>query len=771
MTAAIIFSKNRAMQLDALLRSILLHVPWLNFRDVHILHTAEPSYSQAYAELCGQWPKANWHEQRDFDVDVRLLVKTIERAQICFLVDDDLFYGEAPEPKFEGGISFSFRLGKNITACYNKPEEPLADFTYLFSLDGNVYPVGLVRSWLDSVPAFATPNHMEALVNKGAGHVYRGLVAFADQSSLVNIPHNIVTSAWKNRSMGQSAAELNRLFLDGWRVDLPKTFSGMPGSRGMDVNAVHMEIPYRFRMKTGAAILDSSDPDLHITTPLFSICHATARLPFGWVDAFRQAFENADRCDRLEYILCVDQKSEQQLSETIAQSGDMSGREFKVVVNHGRPCAVDAWNAAAAAATGAILIDQQDDCFFPPHWDTELLKVIGDRDPLQEQFHVHVSRSDNDRILFGVRIYSRARYEHQSYSQCPEYESMFADDDITERAYKDGVVIEATHLMFEERHPVFRKGEWDEVYARENSPDRYRAGKETIERRRREFGFGPENLPVRGLDIRSLSWTEPGRVPLGRTPSGQLTTNAEKSHNTSSKRKHILFCLSGESFNRFWVIHWTQIMVQLFQKFDATPVFGYTTNVYLTRHEYLSDIKKVKPDYVVWMDDDNLVTADQIETLIVDLDENPELDGVAGWCKAAFTPPILSCGTLHREGWPQPFTEEGLMACDSDLISIDYTGFPLFVTRPDVYGKLGSFPFRAVCSDHFGHNGQAGEDISFCLRARRGSTTLHMDDKQTELVGRGLQFAVDRRVKVPHMKTGDLNGTVREKELVAVNAP
>ena len=47
-----------------------------------------------------------------------------------------------------------------------------------------------------------------------------------------------------------------------------------------------------------------------------------------------------------------------------------------------------------------------------------------------------------------LQIMSRAYYSQRGYAMYPEYESMYADNDFTEHARHDGVVIDARHLVF-----------------------------------------------------------------------------------------------------------------------------------------------------------------------------------------------------------------------------------------------------------------------------------------------------------------------------------
>jgi hypothetical protein len=88
-------------------------------------------------------------------------------------------------------------------------------------------------------------------------------------------------------------------------------------------------------------------------------------------------------------------------------------------------------------------------------------------------------RTDN---LLCMAILTRARYKQQGYLFHPEFFSMFSDNHFTDRAYADGVVIEAKDIVIEHMHPAFGLAEMDETYARSNAPANYEAGLATYEK-------------------------------------------------------------------------------------------------------------------------------------------------------------------------------------------------------------------------------------------------------------------------------------------------
>ena len=119
---------------------------------------------------------------------------------------------------------------------------------------------------------------------------------------------------------------------------------------------------------------------------------------------------------------------------------------------------------------------------YPKGWDQSLLEVVAGK---TGEFVVHVSSGGpRDNTLMAPQIMSRARYERLGYVFHPDYLSMYADDEFTEHAYSDGVVIEARHLLFPQSHPHHGTAEWDEVYTWENRPEAYEKGREVFERRK-----------------------------------------------------------------------------------------------------------------------------------------------------------------------------------------------------------------------------------------------------------------------------------------------
>jgi len=217
--------------------------------------------------------------------------------------------------------------------------------------------------------------------------------------------------------------------------------------------------------------------------PEFSILHPTIRFP-GWQSAWRAWIDRADHPEEIEYWLVVD-------------AGDVDNiKPFwlaaHLLYNYGRACYVDAQNAAARACTGQFIITAADDWFPCPHWDTMLLDLVPDPLAIEAVVKVHAPHHSG---LIIYPIMTRAYYAKPGRGGCPngelfypDYLSMGSDDDLTEYATRDGVVIDAPHMIFDHRHPSLGLSEMDEAYKHVQSEEAWLA-KDIVLARRRKEGF------------------------------------------------------------------------------------------------------------------------------------------------------------------------------------------------------------------------------------------------------------------------------------------
>jgi hypothetical protein len=265
---AIVFSKNRPCQLDALLTSLERNAPGVF--DRHILwHADTADFERGYKacirrNLGLRCPL--WRRDTDFRQDV--LHWLPETGPVIFFTDDSVLYRPMPPlPSVFGGDlgAYSLRLGRNTTRCFPHDREqnvPVnfiyvrddddgavwewrvadGDFGYPASLDGHLLLAQDVRRMVGDWP-FTNPNMLEDLM---AGQAYQNLrpcMASFGKSCLVGIPHNRVACTHMtnrttvvNASYPSSPEALNEMFLNGYRIDI----DAMDWSR---VDGAHADIP------------------------------------------------------------------------------------------------------------------------------------------------------------------------------------------------------------------------------------------------------------------------------------------------------------------------------------------------------------------------------------------------------------------------------------------------------------------------------------------------------------------------------------------------
>jgi len=464
----------------------------------------------------------------------------------------------------------------------------------------------------------------------------------------------------------------------------------------------------------------------------FSVIHPTARVKLHESKSFPRGFLSsmlswADTCDKqqeVEYILVCHHS---RISDLWSLRGELNvsprwGR-FTVVVNHGRDCLVDQCNEGLKAATGEILIWNQDDLFAPQCWDTKLSALCPDT---SKPVCLHsLTGSKRDSELFMPICYTKVLSDMIGPASS-EYDGMFADDEACFKIRQLGTVVE-TGLMFEHRHPTNGKSAMDEVYAQENRKEAYQKGHEVFQKRA-SLGFPYVELS---------GFKKPANLPT-RTP------------------RNIALCLPGENFHFTWLRQYLEIENWLWQSnWQPAINFGYTTSPYHTRINLTNDVLNSAkagfvPEYVLWIDDDNLLKTVDLARMISFLDANPEADGVSGWCWIRQRDRWgISCGMfspdtqVHMRLFELPELLE-----TGKPVRMEVGGFPCFLVRFKVLQTLTAAAFQPVTKRDipFVYQGPravevtdewfSGEDISFFLNARK----------------EGLRFYVDPAAKVAHLK-------------------
>lgn len=216
-----------------------------------------------------------------------------------------------------------------------------------------------------------------------------------------------------------------------------------------------------------------------MNTPTFSLLHATYQRPEKAVAAMHMWFERATRPEAIEYIFAC---NEDDPSRALLNGEWMRNTQVRTVTGPFAGSA-PAWDAAAKASTGLVLIQAQDDVEPPHNWDRELYaRVMSIPSLYDSPAFIAVSDGYRKDKLCCTAIMTRARYEQCGEFIHPGYISVFSDDDATIRAYADAAagkcsLIEARYLVFLHRHHYHDKSvPMDATYERENSSKAYAHG-------------------------------------------------------------------------------------------------------------------------------------------------------------------------------------------------------------------------------------------------------------------------------------------------------
>lgn len=210
----LIFSRDRACQLDLLLRSVARHAPTL-YAPLTVLYRASTrEYGRGYALAFSEHADVKFICESDFEAQVRHWLR-LQDGPVSFLVDDDVFYRQAPEP---AALPWSFRGG---------------DYDYPFSLDGNVYDRVDVEALLAAL-RFRNPTELEA-----AGHEHRTRLPFTivhhGRACLVGVPLNRVSASSGMPHMGRHEYDLNERYLAGERLRLPRVSEPLPAHAPLEL--------------------------------------------------------------------------------------------------------------------------------------------------------------------------------------------------------------------------------------------------------------------------------------------------------------------------------------------------------------------------------------------------------------------------------------------------------------------------------------------------------------------------------------------------------
>lgn len=272
---AIIFSKDRPLQLDATLQSFFLHCADPQLIQLHVLFRADdPARVRQYEKLAAAFPNIRFIRERHFRKTTMMLIR--RRPMVLFLVDDCLFTRHFslaatanPLRTQSKALGFSLRLGKNTTYCYpmrinqklpkfravgrsllefNWTQSDL-DFAYPLEVSSSLYRRSDLLKLLLAAK-FENPNTLESVLYERRGLFQKqkpNLLCYESGVAFCN-PVNMTQRVCPNNRAGQSPRYsidgLSRLFEQGKRIDVRAYADFVP-------QGCHQEVPLRFYRKAG----------------------------------------------------------------------------------------------------------------------------------------------------------------------------------------------------------------------------------------------------------------------------------------------------------------------------------------------------------------------------------------------------------------------------------------------------------------------------------------------------------------------------------------
>lgn len=270
----IVFSRNRALQLDLLLRSLKEHDrDGLDIVSTVILYRYDPGlHLSSLEDLKELHPEFRFVEETSFEIQVRELLNTNPHPYTMFMVDDMVVKGAIGWDHALDALddipslfNIQLRLGEGVDQCYPLgrsqaiptlvpyPPGPDGgqlclfswkgadgDWGYPLNVDGSVFRTEEIKT-LTSMVRFSNPNTYEGnlqAVLPMVGKIYSGCFS---RSRVLNIPANRVQTEYRNRSMDeQSPEDMLHIWESGSQIAL-EPFCEVPN------NDAHFVMPYTIK--------------------------------------------------------------------------------------------------------------------------------------------------------------------------------------------------------------------------------------------------------------------------------------------------------------------------------------------------------------------------------------------------------------------------------------------------------------------------------------------------------------------------------------------
>ena len=256
----IVFSKDRAAQLDLFMRSMVEYFSeYIDFK-IYVIYTYSSNvFKKGYDELIKLYEDINFITETNFKKDVLSTIDPNLKFTTFFV--DDIIWKESFSINDDKFILFeqstdilclSLRLNSNLNYCYAANHSmtlPISydngvwnwrgergDYGYPMSLDGHIFKTQDILPLLQRL-IYKNPNQLEAMLSYSP--INKPKMMCYDKSKIINNPANKVQTNNPNKHGSISAEYINEQFLKGYMIDLEPY-------RNINNTQCHLEMPINF---------------------------------------------------------------------------------------------------------------------------------------------------------------------------------------------------------------------------------------------------------------------------------------------------------------------------------------------------------------------------------------------------------------------------------------------------------------------------------------------------------------------------------------------
>jgi hypothetical protein len=265
----IIFSKDRACQLESLLRSVRDHFHSA-YLPITILYKAtSPAFNNGYelAKKASVCDNVAWRPEQSFQNDVAAICGVpAPESLVMFLVDDDVMFRQCSIDSVLDAFSdehlfISLRASRTYPADeqpefittgpylewqWNYSKKKWITWNYPFSVDGNIFHAAHISKIIRKI-SFEAPNSFEGRMHTYRHHWWVKWIkkALAPLDAAVfNNPLNRVQAESETWHNNLSPESLNKAFLSGMRINNAALYSARP-------DATHFDAGISFSKESG----------------------------------------------------------------------------------------------------------------------------------------------------------------------------------------------------------------------------------------------------------------------------------------------------------------------------------------------------------------------------------------------------------------------------------------------------------------------------------------------------------------------------------------